>query len=198
MGAGYSGSVTVALVDLSTGATLGGTLTAAADDGVATFRPDVNLAGSYALSNNRHGYQCGDDKRPCRSPVAATQLIVARRRTCLTAGLRPMPWPKTPMEISTRLSAAVWPSPSQATLAVRFDRHARGDRHGRDGLFPGLGAQRACPLVVRSRRPPRDWPREVASLQRNGRPVRGNDAAATERCCRRWLGLTVAAEDGRR
>ena len=75
---GYSGSVTVALVDTSTGATLGGTLTMAAVNGVATFSGlNVNLAGSYALAVTATGLDATTTNDIDVSPAPATQLVVA-------------------------------------------------------------------------------------------------------------------------
>jgi hypothetical protein len=67
----YTGSVTVALVDLGgTGATLGGTLTATATKGVATFSGlTLDKTGSYLLQVT------GDSASPTlTNPVAAEQL----------------------------------------------------------------------------------------------------------------------------
>ena len=73
----YSGSVTVALVDTSTGATLGGTLTMAAVNGVATFSGlNVNLAGSYALAITANGLDATTTNDVDVSPAGATQLVI--------------------------------------------------------------------------------------------------------------------------
>ena len=73
----FSGSVTVALVDTSTGATLGGTLTMAAVNGVANFSGlNLDLTGSYALAIKANGLDATTTNDIDISPAAESHLVV--------------------------------------------------------------------------------------------------------------------------
>ena len=74
----FNGTVTVALANNPGGATLGGTLTATASDGVATFS-GVSLtvaASGYTLEVSASGLGEGVTSAVTVTPAAATQLVI--------------------------------------------------------------------------------------------------------------------------
>jgi hypothetical protein len=74
----YSGSVTVALVNDYTGATLGGTLTAVADKGVATFAGlTLTQLGFYTLEATAAGLAAASTNTFVVAPAPASQLVAA-------------------------------------------------------------------------------------------------------------------------
>lgn len=75
---GFTGTVTVALENNPTGATLGGTVTATATDGVATFSTLLlDTAGTgYTLMATANGLTSAETDSFDVTPSAATQLVV--------------------------------------------------------------------------------------------------------------------------
>jgi uncharacterized repeat protein (TIGR03803 family)/autotransporter-associated beta strand protein len=152
--AGYGGSVTVALVDASSGATLGGTLTMAAVNGVATFTDlNVNLAGSYALAitaNDLDGTTANDIEV---SPATATQLVVDPMANVLNGwpfdlyALAEDPYGNIDPTFGGSVTVALASNPGGAILAGTLT----GTAAGGTAYFPGLtlnGLSSGCTLTA--------------------------------------------------
>jgi uncharacterized repeat protein (TIGR03803 family) len=80
-------SVTFSLASGPTGATLGGTLTVAAHNGVATFSDlSITKAGTYTLSASETGLTSATSSSFTISPLAASQLVFPALPANVTAG----------------------------------------------------------------------------------------------------------------